>query len=106
MGCAPIGACGAVAMRLRPSPIRLRDACNWPPVWVRLGRANAKAPKTLTGEMGILKEVRYHADRRGRIYLTVDNGGALYVGCLVFKNDGFCEKVFEHLRRWFWRARR
>jgi hypothetical protein len=53
----------------------------------------------LKGEVGILKQVRYYLDRRGRIYLTVDNHGIVYVGCLVFDNHGFCEKVFEHLRR-------
>jgi hypothetical protein len=30
--------------------IRFRDLCNWPPLWVRLGTADGKAPKAITGE--------------------------------------------------------
>jgi hypothetical protein len=86
-------------MRLRPSPIRLRDACNWPPSWVRLGRVKGNAPKTHTGEIGILKEARYYPDCLGRIYLTIDNDGVAYVGCLSLDDEGFCETAFQHLRR-------
>ncbi len=79
--------------------MRLRDASNWPPVWSRLGRANAKAAKTLTGEIGVLKEVRCHEDRPGRLYLTVNHDGTAYVGCLLFDDQRFCKHAFEHLQR-------
>jgi hypothetical protein len=87
-------------MQLRDHPLIIfRDLSSWPLAWVRLGSARAKAAKKLTGEIGILKEVRYYTHRRGRIYLTTDYAGTLYVGCLVFDNHSFCEKAFEHLRR-------
>ena len=86
-------------MQLRPSPITLRNICNWPPAWVRLGRAHARAVKTVTGEIGVLKEVRCYEDRPGRIYLTVDHGRTAYVGCLLFDDQRFCKYAFEHLRR-------
>jgi hypothetical protein len=87
-------------MQLRQHPLmRFRDLHNWPPLWVRLGRANAKAAKTLTGEIGVLKEVRYYEDRPGRVYLTVDHNGTAYVGSLLLDDQRFCKHAFEHLRR-------
>lgn len=65
---------------------------------MRLGRAYARA-KTVTGEIGVLKDVRCYPDRRGRLYLTVVHGGAVYVGCISFKNAGLCEVALAHLRR-------
>ena len=78
--------------------MKYRGQPNWPPVWVRLGRATGGAPKTLSGEIGRLKDVRYYTDRPGKIYITIDHHG-IYVGCLLFDNYSFCEKMFEHLRR-------
>jgi hypothetical protein len=87
-------------MQLRDHPLMtVRDICSWPPAWVRLGTVKGKAPKTLTGEIGILKEVRCYPDRRGRIYLTIDKDGAVYVGCLLLDNEVFCETLADHLRR-------
>ena len=86
-------------MRLRPFPIKLRNVCNWPPAWVRLGRAHARAAKTITGEIGVLKEVRCYEDRPGRVYLTVDHGGTAYVACVLLDDQGFCKHAFERLRR-------
>ena len=86
-------------MQLWPSPITLRNVCNWPPAWVRLGRAHARAAKTITGEIGVLKEVRCYEDRPGRIYLTVDHDRTAYVGCLLFDDQRLCKHAFEHLRR-------
>ena len=87
-------------MQLRKYPAnRFSDLRNWPPVWLRLGRVNAKAAKTCAGEIGILKEVRCHEDRPGRIYLTVAYNGAAYVGCLLFDDERSCQRAFEHLRR-------
>jgi hypothetical protein len=87
-------------MQLRDHPLlTVRSICNWPPAWVRLGRLKGKAPKTLTGEIGVLKEVRYYEDRPGRVYLTVDHNGTAYVGCLLLDDQSFCKHAFEHLRR-------
>ena len=86
-------------MELRPSSVTLRNACNWPPAWVRLGRAHARAAKTITGEIGVLKEVRCYEDRPGRVYLRVDHGGTAYVACVLLDDQGFCQHAFEHLRR-------
>lgn len=51
------------------------------------------------GETGILKQVRYYLDRPGKIYLTMDNRGVVYVGYLLFDDQVFCKHAFEHLRR-------
>ena len=77
-------------MRLRPSPVKFRDLCNWPPALVRLGRVNGNRSKTTRGEMGILKDVRCHRDRPGRIYLTVEHDGALTLAKFSHRaNRGF-----------------
>jgi hypothetical protein len=78
---------------------RLRDLCNWPPLWVRLGKLPSTAGKSFAGEIGILKEVRHYQDRRGRLYLTMVHGHATYVTCLLFKNQALCNQAFERLRR-------
>jgi hypothetical protein len=79
--------------------MRFRDLSAWPPAWVRLGRSNVKAAKTLTGEIGVLKGVRCYNDRPGRIYLTVAHDGTTYVGCLLFDDQSACKHAFEQLRR-------
>jgi hypothetical protein len=66
---------------------------------VRLGRAHARAAKTIDGEIGVLKEVRCYEDRPGRVYLTVDHGGTAYVACVLLDDQRFCKHAFEHLRR-------
>ena len=86
-------------MQLWPSPINLRNVCNWPLAWVRLGRAHARAAKTITGEIGVLKEARRYEDRRGRIDLKVDHDPNAYLVCLLFHDQRFCKHAFEHLRR-------
>jgi hypothetical protein len=63
-----------------------------------LGRRHPEAPKTLAGEIGVLKEVRCHEDRPGKLYLTVDHHGTAYVGCLLLDDQSFCKHAFEHLR--------
>jgi hypothetical protein len=83
--------------RHNPRP-KFRDLGSWRPAWVRLGGVHQKAPKTLTGEVGSLKQVRYYPDRPGRIYLTIVHQDAVYVGCLLLDDEGFCEKAFQHLR--------
>jgi hypothetical protein len=41
-------------MQLRDhSLMKFRDLCNWPPAWARLGSAQGKASKKLTGEIGV-----------------------------------------------------
>ena len=92
-------------MQLRKYPVnRFRDLRNWPPVWLRLGYVNAKAAKTLSGEIGILKQVRCYEDRPGKIYLTVVYHGTTYVGCLLFDDQRFSKHAFEHLRHCYGRA--
>ena len=82
-------------MQLRASPITLRNVCNWPPAWVRLGRAHARAAKTITGEIGVLKEVRCYEDRPGRVYLSVDHDGTTY----AIQAVGTSELPYEEKRK-------
>ena len=80
-------------MLSRPSPITLRNVCNWPPAWLRLGRAHARAAKTITGEIGVLKEVRCYEDRPGRIYLTVDHAMFVPSCCILVPEMDFKGRV-------------
>jgi hypothetical protein len=92
-------------MQLRKYPVnRFRDSSQLAAGMSRLGRINAKAAKTLTGEIGILKQVRCYEDRPGKIYLTVVYHGTTYVGCLLFDDQRFWKKSFEHLRRCYGKA--
>ena len=72
---------------------------NWPPVWLRLG-GEPKDWHIAKGEIGVLKAVRYHANRPGRLYLVVTHEGAEYIGCLLFDDKFFCAEVAEHLQRY------
>ena len=98
MGAAACNPFGAVAMKFPKDPPIIRHACSWPPIWVRRGTGRKIGPKTIKGEIGTLKEVRYYSERCGRIYLTIEHDGAIYVGCVFIEKDAICRQVLEHLR--------
>ncbi len=87
-------------MQLRQHPsMSFREHRSWPPVWTPYGGFCEKHRQVLQGEIGVLKEVRYYSDRRGRIYLTIGYENSNYVGCLMFDDEIFCEQTAEHLQR-------
>ena len=86
-------------MQLREHPrMSFRGRRNWPPVWLRIG-VETKDWYVVLGEIGVLKTVRYNANRPGRIYLIITHEGAEYIGCLLFEDKDLCEEVAEHLQR-------
>jgi hypothetical protein len=74
-----------------------RGCCSWPPVWIPLTGRDANKRETQLGEIGLLKETRYYPTRRGRVFLIIDHEGTEYIGCLMFDDAFFCEKVASRL---------
>jgi hypothetical protein len=62
----------------------------WPPIWVGIGATKGKNPQ---GEVGHLKDVRCYANKLRRIFLTMEDEGAEYTGCLLFEDQLSCEWV-------------
>ena len=67
----------------------------WPPIWVGIGGTTGHHPQ---GEIGRLKEVRYYETKHCRLFLTMDDGGGLYTGCLLFDDNASCQRVACVLR--------
>ena len=76
-----------------------RGQCNWPPVWLWIGKGKNKYP---TGEVGILKKVSVSTFDPGdpdspkpynRIYLTMEYLDARYMGCLLFDDAASCMQI-------------
>lgn len=74
-----------------------RGCCSWPPVWIPLAGRDPKKRQTEEGEIGHLKETRYYPSRRGRVFLIIEHQETEYIGCLMFDDPFFCEKVANRL---------
>ena len=74
-----------------------RGSCNWPPVWIPIAGRDPKKRESAVGEIGRLKETRYYPTRRGRIFLIIEHEGTEYIGCVMFDDAIFCEKVANRL---------
>lgn len=82
-------------MKLRDHPlITYRGYPMWPPIWVGISTRGKSPP----GEIGRLKQVRSYPDKPRRIFLTMENDGAQYTGCLLFDDQVYCERIAELLR--------
>ena len=49
------------------------------------------------GEIGRLKETRHYPTRCARVFLIIEHEGTEYIGCLMFDDVIFCEKVANRL---------
>jgi hypothetical protein len=83
---------------LRNHPLMsFRGRPSWPPAWLCFaGEANANAE----GEVGILRAVRWAsqtASLAARCFLIVEHENAMYIGCLFFDDETFCQRVFLKL---------
>jgi hypothetical protein len=67
----------------------------WPPVWV----GETDSGETPQGEIGRLVEVRHSIKKPRRIFLVVEHGAERFIGCLMFKDDGSCQRVANLLQR-------
>ena len=67
----------------------------WPPVWVAL----SPAPKAVVGEVGNLTGVRLHAHKPRCVFLTIEDNGVAFTGCLIveFQFAAYAlEDLFKH----------
>jgi hypothetical protein len=82
-----------VALRIHPW-MAFRGQPSWPPAWLCFaGEANTNAK----GEVGILRAARWAsrtASLADRCFLIVEHENALYIGCLFFDEEWFCQRVF------------
>lgn len=74
-----------------------RGRPSWPPAWLCFtGEANTDAE----GEVGILRAVRWAsrtASLADRCFLIMEHENAMYIGCLFFDDETFCQRVFLKL---------
>jgi len=83
-------------MKLRDHPLMsYRGLRNWPLVWVA---KDLKSTQRLSGEVGVLKDVRMYDLSFKRIFLTIEYDKQLYIGCLFLDNFGFCQTVYNKLK--------
>jgi hypothetical protein len=82
-------------MQLRNHPlVTYRGYSMWPPIWVGISVKGQSPP----GEAGRLIAVRTYPDKARRIFLTMEHAGSHYVGCLLFDDQTYCERVEALLR--------
>jgi hypothetical protein len=87
------------SMQLREHPkISIRQNHSWPPIWTPFGGFWEKHTHILQGEIGVLKKVRYYSTRPGRIFLTTEQRGFDYIGCMLIEDEIFCEELAKHLQ--------
>lgn len=84
-------------MFLRDHPqMNYRGFANWPPKWLCRGGAEKEEPPR--GEVGDLLRVLCSSKQsRARIYLFIRHENKEYVGCLLFLDRIFCNRIFEVL---------
>jgi hypothetical protein len=87
----PQGASSNGLVKLRDHPLlSLHGTPNWPPMW---SKTNKSGNKTITGELGILRQVNRTAKSTKRCYLTIEHERERYLGILVFNNPASCAKI-------------
>jgi hypothetical protein len=80
-------------VQLRDHPLmRCRGRPNWPPAWTWIDGKENKNPK---GELGMLKQVKLSSVEPllNRCFLWMEYEGSIYLGCLLFDNKFFCERI-------------
>jgi hypothetical protein len=72
--------------------MRCRSRRNWPPSWTWTGGKENKNPK---GELGILKQVKLSSVEPflNRCFLWMEYEDSIYLGCLLFDDKFFCERI-------------
>ncbi len=61
-------------------------------------RTRGTAPKTLTGEIGVLTYVYASENVSNKLYLVIDYQHESYIGSLIFDEHSFCAKVARLMR--------
>ncbi|HEY1269776.1 MAG TPA: hypothetical protein VGH16_21130 [Candidatus Binatia bacterium] len=82
-------------MELRNRPLMsFLNRPSWPPVWSWIG---GQRDQYVTGEVGVLREVRMHEAASRKVFLVIDHNARLYMGCLMFNDAAFARAVHELL---------
>jgi hypothetical protein len=83
-------------VKFRDHPlISYRGTPSWPPVW---SKAGIDGNKTVTGEIGILRQVNHNAKLSKKCYLVIERDGVRYLGVLQFDNTAFGARICDFLR--------
>ena len=83
-------------VKFRDHPlVSYRGTPSWPPVW---SKAGIDGNKTVTGEIGILRQVNHNAKLSKKCYLVIERDGVRYLGVLQFDNTAFGAKICDFLR--------
>ena len=80
-------------VQLRDHPLMsCRGRPSWPPAWTWIGGKKNKNPQ---GELGILKQVKLSSVEPflNRCFLWMEYEDSMYLGCLLFDDRFFCERV-------------
>ena len=85
-----------LSMKFRDHPeLKSKGFQSWPPLWVDVER---KAWNVITGEVGVLMDVRMRDADSSRLFLTMQHQGGSFVGVLFLDSEPFCVKVYEFLK--------
>ena len=83
-------------MKFRDHPqLKSKGFRSWPPLWVDV---QTKAWKVITGEVGVLMDVRMKNADFPRLFVTIQHQGVSFVGVLFLDSERFCTKVYEFLQ--------
>ena len=89
-----------VTLRDHPQ-MRYRGQQNWPPIWVSAGKPPIQR---LTGDVGFLTNVLWHANVPTRLFLRMNVGEEPYLGSLLFPDRTFCFQLYGILRQYIGRS--
>jgi hypothetical protein len=81
--------------QLRAHPLLSHSTISaWPPIWVSL---DGEKIARLTGEVGILREVRMDKFNQDKCFLVIEHNGLKFTGCLMFNDRSFCLQMYRLL---------
>ena len=83
-------------MNFRDHPqLKSKGFRSWLPLWVNV---ETKAWNVITGEVGVLMDVRMRDWDSSRLFLTTQHQGGSFVGVLFLESERFGVKVYEFLK--------
>jgi hypothetical protein len=87
-----------VELRNHPS-MSFQGRHSWPPVWLCIAGEPDTSPE---GEIGLLQAVRLASrtpSLADRCFLIVEHEDAIYIGCVLFDDEFFCQQLFARLKK-------
>jgi hypothetical protein len=77
------------------SELKSKGFRSWPPLWVNI---ETKVWNVITGEVGVLMDVRMRDSDSSRLFLAMQHQGGSFVGVLFLDSERFGVKVYEFLK--------